>query len=349
LPDTPDDWNLVIPIENLKITMRRLKVGPVSLVRYTKNRVAALRRLDWNMFAQNPHYSHDRASMARHTKLVRELTKDWSEKTCAEVPVRGTFADVRQNSLNLVEEAINVIKLYRYPNDDFYSRYFGIPGTVIPNVLRAVIGHNAAQTRVSLSTTWIGHTSPFEIDEERIKWMRQSGFAEVSKLVGKSNKTEIEDRIVTAIHWFAKAFDVAVAEYLHRPIEEVGSRFVIRGIHRDSIMFFDRLIKLMICSETLFILDRNEPLRSAISERAALLLGDNLKNRLEIKRFFNHMYDKRSDLVHGRKLSLDEDDLSRLILYLQSAIIQLARKRKRLKLVTNDNLKDWFERKKLGG
>jgi hypothetical protein len=349
MPDQPDDWNIIIPIENLKITMRSLKIGPVRLVRYTKNRVFTLRALGRKMFAQNPRYSHDRESITRHTTPMRELTKDWPERTCAEITMQGIFSDVRKSALNLVEEALNVIKLYRYPNDDFYSRYFGIPGTVIPNVLRATIGYNTRQTRVSMSSSWVGHSYPFEIDENRSKWMRKYGFAEVSKLVGKNDKNEVEDRIITAVHWFAKAFDVTIAEYLRRPVEEEGTTFIIRGIHRDSIMFFDRLIKLMICSETLFVLDRNEALRSAISERAAFLLGDNYRNRREIKRFFGRMYDKRSDLVHGRTLSLDEDDLSKLVLYLQAAIIQLARKRKPLRLITNENLKEWFERKKLGG
>lgn len=61
------------------------------------------------------------------------------------------------------------------------------------------------------------------------------------------------------------------------------------------------------------------------------------------------MYDKRSDLVHGRSLSLEEDDLAKLVLYLQTAIIQFVRKRKRLNLVTNEDLREWFEKKKLGG
>ena len=114
------------------------------------------------------------------------------------------------------------------------------------------------------------------------------------------------------------------------------------------MVFFDRLIKLMICAETLFLFS-DEPKRANISERAALLLGKTYAAKRELKQFFGIMYDKRSAIVHRGKAQLTQKELIRLTLYLQAAIITLVKSQKRLRISSEDDLREWFERKKLGG
>lgn len=71
MPDQPDDWTVIIPIENLKITTHGLKVGPVRLVRYTNSRVSRLIGIARKLIAQNPHYSTCMISAPTWCTVVR--------------------------------------------------------------------------------------------------------------------------------------------------------------------------------------------------------------------------------------------------------------------------------------
>ena len=344
-----DKWVLVIPVENLQLSKRRLKIGRVVFFKFTKIHLARYARITKNILAPNVHYT--REQKRQHVKLVRErILEPLLNKTCAETHLSGHLEDVTQETLNVVDAALNVMKLYRYINDDFYSRYFGIAGTVVPIVRRDMLRVNVSETHFDPTSSMVGHLFPFEIDNERLQFMRKNGLKQIASLVGKSSRNSLENRIVAAIHWFAKAFDVAIGDYLRsRPIELPVEKITMKGTKSDSITFFDRLVKLMICAETLFLFGRDEPIRTSISERSALLLGRTYRERREIKRFFGTMYDKRSDIVHGRKAQLTEDELTHLTYYLQVAIITLVKRLKRLKLSSDDDLREWFEKSKLGG
>lgn len=80
----------------------------------------------------------------------------------------------------------------------------------------------------------------------------------------------------------------------------------------------DRLINCMIAIEALFG-GRNE-LKYRISHRVASLLGKNDGSREEIFTTMKKLYDKRSDIVHGRKTELTEGDVRAGQSYLSDAI-----------------------------
>lgn len=111
----------------------------------------------------------------------------------------------------------------------------------------------------------------------------------------------------------------------------------------------DKLIDLMICAEAIFLrVDKNE-LRNQLAYKAALLLGKNSVHQKEIFKFFKDAYDIRSQVVHGSKSFMQNDNdteklnsiITKLAEHLQNAILKM------LNLALSHNssneLIDWTE------
>lgn len=188
-------------------------------------------------------------------------------------------------------------------------------------------------------------------------FMKSSGFRKLNDILKKEKPNELERNIFTSIRLFASACDVIVTKSsIRRPI---GLGF---PSEKDSspkttfeeISLNERLVRLFIALESLLIFDENEPLVHNMSERAAFLLVKSKKSRKEtydrrkrIKTFIIDMYRLRSNYVHHGKRGIDHNTLQRFMWLVQAIILKVTRIRDRMKLTTVQDLKDWFERKKL--
>lgn len=99
-------------------------------------------------------------------------------------------------------------------------------------------------------------------------------------------------------------------------ISECASRFnvaqrrLLLGMERKSLE--DRLIDYMIGLEALYLPDTNLELSFRLSLRIAFLLRSDPSERKKLYSFIKQMYDTRSNIVHGNKYSLIENDISKL-------------------------------------
>ena len=90
----------------------------------------------------------------------------------------------------------------------------------------------------------------------------------------------------------------------------VAQRRLSLGIGRKSLE--DRLIDYMIGLEALYLSDGNQELSFRLSLRMSFLLRTDPKERKETYKFAKKMYQTRSNIVHGNKYSLIENDISKL-------------------------------------
>ena len=117
--------------------------------------------------------------------------------------------------------------------------------------------------------------------------MKRIGIFELSEVLRKEAPTELETKLLDAVHWFASGTTQSDPRY-----------------HYLSVYF---------CLETL--LGRHSyggSIANTIAETTAWLLGNSYEARRCIKRRMKKLIKKRNDLVHGRGTDLDIKDLQYL-------------------------------------
>ena len=126
--DDSDNLIVLVPIENLDIANNTMKIGSVKFFRLTNKYIGKIvANLEW-------HSAKKQLLKARKRDRLLQTVKPWIDNIWAEVPIVGNPKElfgVSNDALNRIDEALNVVRLYRYWNDDFYGRYFGIPGSVV--------------------------------------------------------------------------------------------------------------------------------------------------------------------------------------------------------------------------
>jgi hypothetical protein len=196
----------------------------------------------------------------------------------------------------------------------------------------------------------VGPIFPFTIDSIRINFMYKNGFKRIVKIFLKSNPSDIEERILSAINWHGMAHNsYSIKEDKISPLSTtlVSSRRRSQDISKFSDT--ERFIKCMIALESLFIFNKSEPIRNNLAERVALLLGRDYLTRKQISDNMKKLYDLRSEIVHGGKITVDKKDLNLVFKLVQSSILVLIKSRGRLKIKNLNDFGNWFEKKKLTG
>lgn len=342
-------WNFVISVENLRLHPRSVKVGNVMLFKFTPSRQKETRTRMWRLIKDNPHY--DTKWKKNHVKNYEDkFLSSLKDKTCAFVQVKGRLEKAQLTAYDKVETAIAVLKLYRFRNYDFYRKYFHLTGKTIRATNRYTLRYSEDGQRINPMIERVGFFFPFELNNERIQYMRRNGFPKLHKMLMKENPSGLERRIVNSVRLFGSACDVIVTK--SRESRPIGLGFPPKKESKpettfEAISMNDRLIKLFVALESLLILDENEPLANNIAERGAFILGRNYEQRSEIKKFLKDMYGLRSAHIHHGKSEIEHPVLERFARQVQEIILRLVLNKDRLKLTTEEDLRNWFEKKKL--
>ena len=346
-------WRVVVPLANLTIPNRRkLRVGKVDLFRFSKNhRRRTLEQLRANL-TQNPHYANKHDFITTYIdRMDKYEVGPLVEKICAETEVYGRDDDAFEEALPQIEEAIAVIKFFHFWNDDSYGRYFGIAGRTIGQTRRVMLRYSKGFHLSGFESAWVGTLFEYEIDADRSKFMQKGGFSELHDILAKGHRTHMEERIISAVLWFARAVDVVLRDSVKVKHDRILGR-AKRARRKPRVEMMgpnDRLVKLMVSLETLLLLDRNEPIGANLSERVAMLVRRDYDQRKAIRKFVRDMYEKRSDVVHHGGKGITEEELSQLTILTQEVIVTLVKNYRRWKLDSQDSIAECFLRHKLGG
>ena len=342
-------WNFVISVENLKLQPRSFKVGDVTFFKFTPHKRKEMRTKIWKLIKDNPHYTTEwkRKYVKDTDEKVLSLNKD---KTCALVQITGRLEKAQLIAYDKVETAIATLKLYRSPIYDSQRQYFHVTGKVVRSTNRLTLGYRENGKKFDSVIERVGFFFPFELDDKRIRFMRRAGFPKLHKILKKEKLNNLERRIINSIRLLGSAFDVVVTK--SRISGPIGLGFPLEKETEpkttfEEISLNDRLIRLFIALESLLIFDENEPLASNIAERGAFLLANTYEDRRRIKVFIKKMYKLRSAHVHHGKSKLNYPMLSIFTKYVQAIILRVILIKDRMKLTTERDLKNWFERKKL--
>lgn len=131
---------------------------------------------------------------------------------------------------------------------------------------------------------------------------------------------DFSDRISTAINWYSNAMKSNNINY-----------------------------KFLFCCiglESLFSINQGAPITQTLSDTAALLLGRNLKERLDIKDTVTELYSQRSSIAHGRNTYIDDLEFRKISIILKDSIYSLLELTHENNWVKVDELTKYLERLK---
>lgn len=271
--------------------------------------------------------------------------------TYAEVKTRGLQDYAYSLALYQIRLSLNIIKLFIHP---MYC-VFGLDGESMPPMHRkSILTYDNDEFFIRVELVGSGHE--YFLDEESLEFMNNHGLIELNKILKKESKlSKYENNLLTGIYWFGESVSIT-ADY-----EDIGDGRRSQSI--DNLEFVNRgekLLKLFTSLEAVLNFNNEEKITETIAERAALLIVDDYKTRIEIKRNIKKIYGDRSKMVHQGVTYVSELDLEDITVYTRAVLQKLIELKTEynfstskelndyieiLKLGTNDDLKSYFEQK----
>lgn len=340
-----NDWIFIFPIENIKLSIRQLKINDVILYRFNRYRAKKYLEMVRYNLDQNKYYKNKENEKKQLVNQIRKYTVyALLNYTCAEIGVKGTLDGARQKALRKLDFALSSIKLFTYVNNLSLKSYFGPSGEIIPSSIRSILVYKSDKTEFHPRTERTGFLFPYELDKEKIKIMRKYGLNIILGIERKNDKTDLETRLLNSILWYSKAYDIPVVRQAKgarlksgdsKPSEE--SEFFSLG---------DKFLKLIVALECLLIFER-ENKRDNISKRSSYILSDSLEERVKIQKYLKEAYDIRSKIVHEGGYAVSKTEMLKLMFYVQQVIITFIRFKNKWKIRTNEDFYQWLEKNRL--
>jgi hypothetical protein len=337
------EWIFIVPINNLSIK-RTFSVGNIKFYVINNYRKKKIENILLNILKNNKNYTD---TDNQKKKILRDVQKIYinpiSGSTCAEVKVKGVLDYAQELAFHRIRLAISALKLYAYPNDDSYKRYFGVFGEVICPANRVCLRYTVDGKRFNPSVEKIGYLNQFLLDKDRIKFMKANGFNKLNEMLKKTNPNNVESRLLTSIYWFGKAMSLQV--YYDK--DKIYGDYTKKHENLTYFEFSERFIKLFTALECLLILGNREPISTNLTRRSALLLAKDYDKRKKIKKRVRDLYTKRSSIVHHGEEFIPKSDLAYLTTLVQAAIITFIKIKDRYNLRNQQDLGSYFEKLEL--
>lgn len=340
-----NDWIFIIPIENLKLSIRQLKINEVIFYRFTRYRANKYMEMIRSNLDRNKYYSN-KENIKR--ALINDIKKLFVVKlvnnTCVEIQVKGTLDRARQKALRKLDIVLSFLKLFVPVDNSSLKSYFGPYGDIVPSNIRSILGYKSDKTEFHPRTERTGYLFPHDLDKEKIKSMKELGLNIILGIERKDNKADLEKRLLNSILWYSKAFDIPVVREVKDATSRPGSS--TQSEENEFFSLGDKFLKLIVALECLLIFGR-ENKRDNISKRSSYILTDSYDERVKKQRYFKKAYDIRSKIVHEGGYIVSQEETLKLMNYVQCIIIRFIRFKNRWKIKTNEDFYQWLEKNRL--
>ena len=341
-----NDWVFILPIENLKLSIRQLKTNDVILYRFNRYRAKKYLEMVRYNLDQNKYYKNKDNAKNQLVNQIRKYTVSplLNCDCVAEIRVKGTLDGARQKALRKLDFALSFIKLFAHVSNLSLKSYFGPSGEIIPSNIRSILCYKSDKTEFYPRAERTGILFPYELDKEKIKIMKKYGFNIILNIERKNDKTDLETILLNSLLWYSKAYDIPV-------IREAKDARLRSGNSKQSeeSEFFslgNKFLKFIIALECLLIFGR-ENKRDNISKRSSYILTDSYDERSKIQKYLKEAYDIRSKIVHEGGYAVSKAETLKLMYYVQQVIITFIRFKNKWKIKTNEDFYQWLEKNRL--
>jgi hypothetical protein len=219
------------------------------------------------------------------------------------------------------EETRKSIDLFHFASKAIYgisnNIKIGLKGEFLKSTRR---GYLFSENHITTQNDTVGPVESFSVNETDLKRLKEIGFYKLSEFLAKKQPSQFEETLLRSVYWFSAAIRQ----------EELEKSFLF----------------MIIALETLFTIEHGNPIGVQIAEGTALILGDTIEQRRNIRDLIKKFYGFRSAISHGGKKQITEGDYYSLLNIVGSAIKILVGKS-----VTFHSQKDllkWIDDLKLG-
>jgi len=340
-------WTFIIPVTNLTLERKQLKIGNVRLFHFTDIYVNR-----WDSMSYNATTRYSSETRKKHREEFRRyVLKPLKGSVCAEVMVNAKHSRALEVALQEVQNALRAIMVFFVGNEDSRRSYIGVKGDIMEQSQRHILSVSSDKI-TSFQNQLTGTLYELKLDKSRINWMLKNGFKKISVLLAKQKVNSFESRLKTAIYWLGSAMNVPITHSQEEMDVRISLAREEKTKGKKGLKDFefhdvgDRLIKLMVALESLVILDQREPIASNLSERTAFLVAKTTKDRMFVNSQIKKLYRLRSQAVHHGRIEITYSELSWLSLVVQAAILRLISGKNRLGISNDEEFRDWLVRMK---
>jgi hypothetical protein len=294
---------VLVPLDGIILDMdpklgpETIAFGPVVVRKMTDAQIdTVVAEVSESLVLEPEEQRSEYLALLRH-QLVTEL----KGRVCADCIVVGDAARAQE----IAEiRALRVVDLLRYAIPALYARghrvAVGLLGDV-PRGRRSVVTVARSSGTLDVKSDRVGALWELNLNNKTIEVLRTIGVMAMAESLASERRTQLEEGLWRAIHWFADA----------------------QAQHERA----NQLTSLVTALESLFSEKGGAPIRLTIAEGTAVIGTEGLTKRKALKEFVGGMYNKRNNTTHGGSADLTDADIA-ILTRVVGAVIQALISRK---------------------
>ena len=340
-----ENVEMIFPILNLKLNRRYLIIGNVKIFNFSSYQLKRELKFRKQLMINNPHYKDEPNEIHGWMKHFKEsFEKEYLNKVCVKVDSYNSPKKNYEDVIKKIEISLACIKLFSNHIHIGNNCQFGLVGSVVKGDMLGCLIKYKDGKGCKTDGGFVGYVYSFDIDDEFINKANIDGLRILDRILKKSERNEIENRILNFIYWYAKSYDVSLVEY------QKNKKNHIKDVQLNILSheIGEKFLKLVICLESLLLFRGfNENKKKYLKQRSSFLLLCTKKDKKGIQKFIEESYNIRNKIVHEGYVDLSYSQLIQLDFYVKTMIKNLIKNYKRWNINSNIDLYKWFEKKRL--
>jgi len=292
-------WIVFLPIENL-LVRKELKIGDVVFQPADVAWIDIDTRFGEHEFPGPP---DERAGQKKQVEQLLSFQRG-AYSSCAKVSVRGHKTKCTQIAMEIARLSINTLRAFThvlYPYS--FKTYFGLPNEVQRGTWLSICHASDEKKGFQMDLHQRQAHVAFEIDENKMNILRECCcYEQIQKIFATDPDTRQE-------------IDVVIIQAL----QALGNSVVAPTV---DVSFLNCTTAL----ERILITNGEDTTTDRFSDRLALTLHDDPKQRLKIKEKAKELYNKRSRIVHAASVGVEERDYHIFENWAIALLVQLLKK-----------------------
>lgn len=331
-------WEVHQTVEGLNPRGLPVKFGKARFYWGDEKICHAMKSASKHVFRSSPDSPDSKKMITKY--LAEQVEKEVTGKSFCSVVVAARSQDSAfARALREISLSIDVVNLFA---DVIMLTSNGgrlyLPGEAIHDRLSMMLQleagaikhrHGISQNspRIGTSPYLAGPFSRFSMSKEAIVALKPYGWERASQILAKSERTEMEDRILAAMRWAGRATVTEMRDKDKKGTYLVAEQaFLLYAIALESLL-----------------LKKDTELSYRLSLRGAHLLASTSTYKREVQKELLALYGVRSQIVHSGSSSVTPDQLERLRSHAKNAIFIVLTHRNFRGMQTEKEFLEWFD------
>jgi hypothetical protein len=305
-----------VPLAGLRLSSGDVELGQVVLEELTEERVNQLVGTVTTILNASKHTEDEKQALIRSEIHIIQGMQGW---VCAKF---RAVAEPERARDRAETEARRVLDLLRFAVPMLYPPWVnvavGFDGEVFATQRMTP---TLSDVNFNLQMVRVGPLSDLDLSQAKQEVMREVGAFDISDILRKpsGDLNDFEEALLRGVHWFADS-----------------------RIQQEPE---NQLLSLITCLEAFLTQQGGSPIRSTVAEGVAMILGEGLEQRRELKKLVIGVYGQRSAVSHGGRTAVLQADLGQLE-YIAHMLIRALIQR-RGEFANRQGLARWLEDQRL--